>query len=338
MAPVVLGYMYGRITVEAPVRRGHQRPQQVGFGVEARQQRLTFGVAEAGVVFEEKGLAVDDHDAGVEHPGVGTALGGHGGHGGHDDALHDPVADLRRHGGGGGNGAHAPGVGAGAALARRLVVPRRGQGQDGLAVGEGEEARLLAVEELLDDDLAPRGAEAPAEGLVHGRLRRRLGPRHGDPLACGQAVGLDHDRGAVRRDPRLGGGGLGKAPVGGGRDAVPGAQVLGEALGSLDGGGFRVRSERLDAGLGQPVDQPVDEGLLGADDHMVDRLAPAERHQAVDVGGRDVGPARDLADPGVAGSAMERIDPGRRADAPAQRVLATARTDDEYVQRMALRA
>lgn len=51
-------------------------------------------------------------------------------------------------------GAHAAGVGACVALADALVVLGRGQGNDGVAVREGEEGEFWAVEELLDDDLA----------------------------------------------------------------------------------------------------------------------------------------------------------------------------------------
>ena len=63
-----------------------------------------------------------------------------------------------------------------------------------LAVDEREEARLLALEEFLDDDLATRLAESAGETGVDRRLG--LGPRRGDrhALAGGEPVGLDDDR------------------------------------------------------------------------------------------------------------------------------------------------
>ncbi len=53
----------------------------------------------------------------------------------------------------GGVNAHAAGVGAGVALADALVVLRRSQRSNVLAVAEAEEADLVAFEKLLEDDL-----------------------------------------------------------------------------------------------------------------------------------------------------------------------------------------
>ena len=80
------------------------------------------------------------------------------------------------------------------------MVLRRAEGQRGLAVAQAEEARLLAVEEFLDDDLGAGVAEGAAEaGLDRGqRLVERH--RHRHALAGGEAVGLDDDRRALRAD------------------------------------------------------------------------------------------------------------------------------------------
>ncbi len=50
------------------------------------------------------------------------------------------------------------------------MVLRGGERESGLAVDQREEARFLAVEELLDDDLRAGGAERAAEAIVD-RLR-----------------------------------------------------------------------------------------------------------------------------------------------------------------------
>ena len=78
------------------------------------------------------------------------------------------------------------------------ALPRR---QQVLAVGEDEEARLLAGHELLDHH--PR-AGAFGEDRVERRLRLGDGRGDGHALAGGEAVGLDHDRRALGRRRRRG--------------------------------------------------------------------------------------------------------------------------------------
>ena len=75
---------------------------------------------------------------------------------------------LGRHDGRRRIGAHAAGVGARVAVADALVVLRRGERQRVRAVDEREEARLLAVEELLDHDLGAGRAERAGEAGVDG--------------------------------------------------------------------------------------------------------------------------------------------------------------------------
>ena len=92
---------------------------------------------------------------------------GHAAHGRLDDLAHRPLDHLRRHHRRRRIGAHAAGVGAGVAVADALVVLRRAERQRGPAVAQTEEARLLAVQEFLDDDLGAGGR----------RRRRRDRPR-----------------------------------------------------------------------------------------------------------------------------------------------------------------
>ena len=77
----------------------------------------------------------------------------------------------------------------------------RRQRQHGASVDQSEEAHLLALEELLDDDLAAGGAETAAEDV--GDRGVGLVVRAGDDhaLARGQPIGLDDD-GAARARPR----------------------------------------------------------------------------------------------------------------------------------------
>ena len=94
-----------------------------------------------------------------------------------------------------GAGAHAAGVGSAVALVAGLVVLRCRERQQRAAIRDGDEARLLALEKCLDDDLAA--------GLPEARIDEHLARRiHGGPdrvgdhdaLAGREAVGLDHDR------------------------------------------------------------------------------------------------------------------------------------------------
>src|SRR2546427_6500531 len=57
-------------------------------------------------------------------------------------------------------GAHAAGVRPRVALAQPLVVLRRRKEQEPLAIGEGQDRQLLALEEVLHHDLSARLAEA----------------------------------------------------------------------------------------------------------------------------------------------------------------------------------
>ena len=127
-------------------------------------------------------------------------------------------------------GAHAAGVRALVAVEGALVVLRRGERDRGLAVAQREERDFLAGEKFLDHDLGAGRAEAAAEHHVDRGFGfgDRLRDHHA--LAEREPVGLDDDRRALRAHVGLGGRGGGEALIGGGRDAVFPAQVLGEAL------------------------------------------------------------------------------------------------------------
>ena len=149
-------------------------------------------------------------------------------------------------------------------------------GQRVRAVDQGEEARLLAVQELLDDDLGAGGAERAGEAGVDGRLglRRGLGDDHA--LAGRQAVGLDDDGQLLRRQVGLGGARVGEAAVGGGGDRELAAQVLGEALRAFELGGRLGGAEDLDPGGREVVGEAGHQRRLGADHDEVDGVVAAE--------------------------------------------------------------
>jgi hypothetical protein len=117
------------------------------------------------------------------------------------------------------------------------MVLRRAERQDRLAVDQGEEAHLFALEKFLDDDGLAGAAEAPREHRVE--RRPRFVGRGGDDhaLARGEAIGLDH-RGkaellerSLRRQP------VGCAGIARRRDSGARAEVLGEAFRAFELGG-----------------------------------------------------------------------------------------------------
>ena len=136
------------------------------------------------------------------------------------------------------------------------MILGRGQRERALAVAENEEARLFARQEFLDHQLGAGFAQAAAEDHLDGALcfRERLCATT-TPLPaarpsalitigapCSRAVGFG------RRD-RV------EALVGGGRDVVRAAQVLGEAFGPFKPGRCLCGSERLDAGAFKIIDE-----------------------------------------------------------------------------------
>ena len=142
-----------------------------------------------------------------------------------------------------------------------------------LAVDQGKDARLLAFQELLDDDLGAGRPERAGEAGVDGLLR--IGPGLGDDhaLAGRQAVGLDDDGQLLRRQIGLGRARVAEAAVGAGGNRELAAQVLGEALGAFE---LRCRlggAEDLDAGGGEVVGEAGHQRHLGAHHHEVDRIA-----------------------------------------------------------------
>ncbi len=145
-----------------------------------------------------------------------------------------------------------------------------------LAVAQDEERGLLAGEELLDDDGAAGFAERAAEHHVDRRLGLGRGRRHHDALAGGEPVGLDHDRRGHPSQVFLCRRRGVEALIGGGRDVVRPAQILGEALGAFEPRRRLGRAERLDAGGFEVVDEARDQRRFRADHHEVDGLGLAE--------------------------------------------------------------
>ena len=220
-----------------------------------------------------------------------------------------------------------PVFGAGVAVTDPLVVLRRGEGAGARAVAEREERGFLALQHRFENHAGAGGPERAAEDALQSCFR--LGHRRGDghALAGGETVRLDDDR---RADLAEVGHRLGKrvaAPVGGRRDAVAGAKILGEAFRPFEPRGCRGRAERTDAGRRQSIDEATDQRRLRPDDNEVDRLRAAGVDDGLVVVDVEREARRHLGDAGVAGRGEQATQQRARGERHRHGVFATARPE-----------
>src|SRR5262249_20283600 len=153
-----------------------------------------------------------------------------------------------------------------------FVILRRGKLDCGLAVAERKERRFLADEALLDHDFPSRGAETAAEHHVDCGFRLLYGFSNDNALACREPVRLHDDRRAGPAHIILRGACALEALIGGGRDVVRLAEILGEAFRAFEPRRPLRWAEGLDAGAFEIVDDAGAEGHFRADDNKVDFL------------------------------------------------------------------
>ena len=173
------------------LRAGQEQLRQVE--IEQRQDDLRLRIAEAAVELERHRSLGGEHQPGIERAAIGPPLGAQPGdcrlqhafpHASHDlriEVMHRRVA------------AHSSRVRTLIAVAQPLVIPRRGQHGEPLAVDDGDHAQLLPVEELLDDDPIARRLKRPVDQHRADRvlgLGRRRADQHA--FAGRQAVRLHH--------------------------------------------------------------------------------------------------------------------------------------------------
>ena len=319
-----------RRRVEPASRCGVEDREQVTF--HSDHERLGLRIPEAHVELDHVGVArVVDHQSDEEHALVGMAVGLHA----VDRRVHDPLEDLlldrlgddRRRG----VGAHAPGVLAFVAVEGALVVLRRGQGHDPLAVTEGVVGGFLTLQPFLDHDAIAGRAEAlVGHHLVDRRVGRRSIRTHRDALARREPVRL-HDAGPTELiDVVVGGPRFVEDLVGRGRDPVPRHEVLREGLAALE---LRRRgrgAEGRDSDVTQAIRQARRERILGSNDDEVDRLALGQRDHPVEVvrlGLRVAG--REPTDRLAARRRVERRELWALRDLPRERVLAASAADHQ---------
>ena len=207
------------------------------------------------------------------------------------------------------------------AVVGALEVPRRRE-RDGLrAVAEREHRHLRPLEQLLDEH---RPVERPRD--LEPGVDLRLRPADDDALPGRQPVGLQD-----ARRPR-------RVEQGGGRNAGRGHHVLRERLRALDPSRRGRRPEDGDPGVAQDVGDARDERGLRPDDDEIDAERARQPEQALAVVGTTGWHVASAAIPGFPGAAWSSVSGGRRGEPPGERVLATARADDENAHRPSLRA
>ena len=215
------------------------------------------------------------------------------------------------------------------------MVLRAREWDRGLAVAEHHEGGFLALEIFLDYNARAGLSQAAAEHHVDGVLRLHDGIGDHDSLASGQAVGLDHDRRGVGAGlrPHIGVscGRVGETRVGGGRNPVGFAQVLGKTLGAFQPCGGLARAEGPDSGGGKIVDDAGAQRPLRSDHDQIDRARPAEFDHRRMIGGIERQQFGLVRDAGVAGRAIESLHQRARRHLPGQRVLAPAGTKEKDV-------
>ena len=298
--------------LEIPTRRGSERTEQIA--VEARQDRLRLWVAEACVELEHLWPGIRQHQPGEQNPDERRAAAGELLDHRTVDPLHELRDLVRAETGDGRERAHPARVRARVAVADPFEVLRRCEGDDVMPVGEREDGDFVAVEQLLDHDRAVVGRRR-AQPFVE--LLRGFADE--DALAGGEPVHLD-DTGRPRDRERLG-----RWHAGGGHD------VLGEALRALDPRGSPARAEDGDPVATQRVAHAGDERRLRPDHGEVDVEAAGETQQRLGVLGPHRMAVAEGRDPGIPGRGVQCGQTRRLRQLPRQRMLATARPDEEHL-------
>ena len=236
---------------------------------------------------------------------------------GFEQAREKPLVDV----GHGRVRAHPTGVRPRVAVESPLEVTSRRERQRIEAVAEREHRHLGAFEQLLHEHGA---AEAPGDLEAGNELLVRAA--HHDTLARREAVGLEH-AGCARRIEDGGRGHTGRSH-----------DVLREELRPLDPRRRARRPEYRDPRVAQHVGDAGDERRLRADDDEVAGKRSREPQQPVAVVRGDRMARSEGGDSGVPRRGVQLGQLGRRREPPGERVLPTARPDEEDTHRPSLRA
>src|ERR1041384_271282 len=286
--------------------------------VHPRHNYLRFGVAEATVKLQHFRSVLRDHQPGVEDTLVFDAFRPQAGQRALENLSCIHIARYRR------IRTHAPGVWPGIAFKSALMVLRRRQQLQRLAVNEYHHARLFAGQTFLDDDLRTGFTKDALLHDVHDRLfgfRNRL--RDDDAFAPGQSIGFDNHRCAMLADVLLCSLRVVENFCLGGRNVVPQEELFRENLAAFEPGSGTVRSKDAQAPGAKPVGDAGAQWSFRADDGQIELVLCGKRF----IGdGHALG---QLGNTGIAGRAEQFCDAPALSQFPNQRMLATAAANDK---------
>ena len=299
--------------------------------LQPHHQHLAFGIAEAGVIFDQLRSGVGQHQPGEQHSAIGRALGGHGGDGWPDNLVHHLLLQLGGEDRGRAIGAHAAGIRPDIAVADALVVLRGAERNDILAVGDREEARFLAGQKFLDHHFRPGLAKAAVEHVADRRLGFVAGFGDDHALAGGQTIGLDHHRNgkSVERGQRIRRAGC--PDIAGGRDMGAGAQVLGKAFRAFQLRRCLVRPEHENLRDAQAFGEAIDQRRFRPDHDQIDVMLAAEQDHRAVIGDVQRDQFGMLGNAGIAGSSIEFLERRGLRQLPRQGMFAATRTDQQDI-------
>ncbi len=238
--------------------------------LEADHECLAFGIAEAGVEFEDLGAAGGEHKAGVEDSAEVDFVAFERVHEWDDDfaldLVDDGIGEERR----GGVGTHAAGVGAGVIFADAFVVLCAFHEVGVDAVDEREERDFRTLEAFFDDDGAARVAEYFfLHHVSHGIKGFDGVGADDDAFAFGEAGGFDDERFGAGFDESDGGLEAGEGAAFAGGDACVAHHFFGEGFVGFELCAGAGRSEGADVFFREGIDEAERERVFGADDDEV---------------------------------------------------------------------
>ena len=207
------------------------------------------------------------------------------------------------------------------------------------AVGDAEDGKLWAFEQLLDHDGRAAATEPTLDQHgVDSRVRFGAGGAHDHTLAAREAVGLDRNATTAFLCPQFGGSRVRERLEVRGGDARVAHEVLGEGLARLDAARAAVRSEHIEAGVTHGVPHRCVDRRLWAQDDEPEALAAREVDELHDVGGGDRLVARHAAGAAVTGRAEDPLDEVGLDALPNERMFTRARADNQNLQRRVIGA
>ena len=225
-----------------------------------------------------------------------------------------------------------PVFGPAVAVEDALVVLRRGERDRVVAVAQARRTRLPRRARNSSMTTRRRSPSPPPKIVSMAASASASVVRDDHALAGGEAVGLDHDRRAVRAHIVLGRPRPPEALIGRGRDALARHRSLVKPFEPSSRAAALLGPNALMPAASRSSTMPAASGTSGPTTTKIDALAWQKAITARVVGEveRDAfGLPRDA---GIAGRAIEPVDQRACRDFPGERVLASAGADEEDVQ------